>query len=104
MDEVVTRTKVGGATLTQLLGTSAWYGPGAAVAHVVQSILCDHHIIVPSSIYLEGEYGLADVCIGVPCLIGRNGIEHIQQIGLNEAEMEQMTKVAQELKELNALL
>jgi malate dehydrogenase len=104
MEDVVQRTKVGGATLTQLLGTSAWFGPGAAVAHVVQSIMCDHCIIVPSSIYLDGEYGLNDVCIGVPCLIGRNGIEHIQEIGLNDDEMLQMSQVAQELKQLNALL
>lgn len=104
MEEVVQKTKVGGATLTQLLGTSAWYGPGAAVAHVVQSILCNHHIIIPSSIYLDGEYGLEDVCIGVPCLISRNGIERIQEIALNEDEMQQMQKVAIELKELTGLL
>jgi len=104
MEDIVQKTKVGGATLTQLLGTSAWYGPGAAVAHVVQSILCNHHVIIPSSVYLEGEYGLQDVCIGVPSLISKNGIDSIKEIDLNEAELQQMRDVSASLQAINSRL
>lgn len=75
IEEVVKSTMVGGATLTKLLGTSAWYAPGSSVAYVVDSIINDHKRIIPSSVYLDGEYGFSDICIGVPCVIGKNGIE-----------------------------
>ena len=75
MTQVVEDTKVGGATLTGLLGTSAWYAPGAAVSALVQAIGCDQKKMFPCSAFLEGEFGLSDISIGVPCVLGANGIE-----------------------------
>ena len=86
MDEVVKSTMVGGATLTGLLGTSAWMAPGASAASVVDSIINDQKKMIPCSAYLEGEYGYSDIFIGVPCIIGRNGIERIVELPLNEEE------------------
>ena len=73
LEEVAAATMVGGATLTKLLGTSAWYAPGASVAYLVNSILHDQKRIIPCSVMLDGEYGQSDICIGVPTIIGRNG-------------------------------
>ena len=73
---------VGGATLTKLLGTSAWYAPGAAAAYVVESIIRDQKKVVPSCTYLEGEYGQNDICIGVPAVIGRGGVEKVLTLNL----------------------
>ncbi|MFI3332167.1 MAG: malate dehydrogenase [Rikenellaceae bacterium] len=84
--EVYEQTKVGGATLTKLIGTSAWYAPGAASSSVVESILKDQKRVIPCSCMLEGEYGQSDICIGVPAVIGRNGIEKIIELELNDAE------------------
>ena len=86
LEEVAAATMVGGATLTKLLGTSAWYAPGAASAFVVESILHNQMKMVPCSVALEGEYGQEDICIGVPVILGRNGIEKIVDIELNEEE------------------
>ena len=74
LEQVKEDTKVGGATLTTLLGTSAWYAPGAAVSALVQSIVCDQKKLTPCSALLNGEYGLSDLCIGVPVILGKNGI------------------------------
>ena len=79
-------TKVGGATLTKLLGTSAWYAPGAAVSALVQAIACDQKKLFPCSVLLEGEYGQKDVSVGVPVIIGKDGVKKIVEIELNEAE------------------
>lgn len=86
LEKVAADTMVGGATLTKLLGTSAWYAPGASVAYLVDSILGDQKRMIPCSVLLEGEYGLEDICIGVPCIIGANGIEAIVDVKLNEQE------------------
>ena len=86
MDEVVKQTMVGGATLTGLLGTSAWLAPGAAAASVVESIVKNQMKMIPCSIALEGEYGYNDITIGVPALIGKNGMEGVIEIELNEEE------------------
>tara|TARA_B100000963_G_C22568946_1_gene645075 strand:+ start:472 stop:1317 length:846 start_codon:yes stop_codon:yes gene_type:complete len=75
--EIISSTMVGGATLTKLLGTSAWYAPGASVSYLVDSILNNKKKIIPCSVYLDGQYGLTDICIGVPCIIGKKGIEEI---------------------------
>jgi malate dehydrogenase len=83
---VVEETKVGGATLTKLLGTSAWYAPGAAVSVMVQAIACDQKKMIPCSLMLDGEYGQSDICLGVPAIIGANGVEKIVEIELSEAE------------------
>ena len=97
-------TKVGGATLTKLLGTSAWYAPGAAVSSMVQAIACDQKKMFPCSAFLEGEYGLNDICIGVPVLLGKNGIEKIVKIDLAEAEKAKMKESAEGVRKTNSLL
>ena len=102
--QVLEDTKVGGATLTKLLGTSAWYAPGAAVSGLVQAIACDQKKIFPCSTYLEGEYGLNDICIGVPVVLGRNGIESIVNIELSEAESAHMQRSAEGVAKTNGLL
>ena len=104
LDQVKEDTKVGGATLTKLLGTSAWYAPGAAVSGLVQAIACDQQKLFPCSVLLEGEYGLDDLCIGVPVILGRNGIERIVDIDLNEAEKAHLSQSADGVKKTNALL
>ncbi|WP_258098278.1 malate dehydrogenase [Marinoscillum pacificum] len=97
-------TKVGGATLTKLLGTSAWYAPGAAVSAMVQAIACDTKKMFPCSCLLEGEYGLSDISIGVPAIIGANGIEKIVEIELDDAEKAKLTESADAVKKTNGLL
>ncbi len=97
-------TKVGGATLTKLLGTSAWYAPGAAVSGLVQAIACDQKKIFPCSVLLDGEYGLSDLCIGVPVVLGRNGIEKIVEINLSDAEKAHLAESAEGVKATNSLL
>jgi malate dehydrogenase len=104
LDKVAADTMVGGATLTKLLGTSAWYAPGASVAFLVDSILNDQKRMIPCSVLLEGEYGLDDICIGVPCIIGSNGVESIVDVNLNEVEKEQLSESATKVHAMNAAL
>lgn len=104
LNQVKEDTKVGGATLTKLLGTSAWYAPGAAVSSMVHAIACDHKKLFPCSVMLDGEYGMDDICIGVPVLIGRNGVEEIINIELNDAEKANMEESADAIRKVNALL
>ncbi len=104
LNQVLEDTKVGGATLTKLLGTSAWYAPGAAVSALVQAIACDQKKMFPCSVLLEGEYGMKDICIGVPVILGRNGIEKIVEIELNDAEKANMTESAEGVRNVNNLL
>ncbi len=104
LEEVKEATKVGGATLTKMLGTSAWYAPGAAVSAMVQAIAQDSKKMFPCSCKLEGEYGLDDICIGVPALIGRSGIEEIVEIGLDDAEKEKLQESADAVRKTNGLL
>ncbi len=104
LQQVAADTKVGGATLTGLLGTSAWYAPGAAVSSLVQSIACDQKKIFPCSTYLEGEYGFSDVCVGVPVVLGRNGIEEIITLNLTDEEQAQMKNSVEMAQKTNQLL
>jgi malate dehydrogenase len=104
LQKVLEDTKVGGATLTGMLGTSAWYAPGAAVSALVQSIACDQHKMFPCSSFLEGEYGLNDLCIGIPVILGKNGIEKIVEIELSTDELEQFKTSADGVKTTNKLL
>lgn len=104
LEKVLSDTKVGGATLTSMLGTSAWYAPGAAVSALVHSISCDMKKIFPCSVLLAGEYGLSDLCIGVPVVVGRNGVESIVQIDLNENEKHALQESANAVKQTNTLL
>ena len=104
LDKVREDTKVGGATLTKLLGTSAWYAPGAAVSSLVHSIACDHKKIFPCSALLDGEYGLSDLCIGVPVVLGKNGIEEIIILDLEPADLNHLSESAEGVKKTNSLL
>jgi len=102
LDKVAADTMVGGATLTGLLGTSAWYAPGASVAYLVDSILNNQKKMIACSVFLEGEYGQSDICIGVPCIIGKNGIEEIITINLNDNEKALFAKSADAVRNMNA--
>ena len=104
LEKVLNDTKVGGATLTSMLGTSAWYAPGAAVSALVHSISCDMKKIFPCSVLLAGEYGLSDLCIGVPVVVGRNGVESIVQIDLKENEKHALQESANAVNQTNTLL
>ena len=104
LEQVAADTKVGGATLTKLLGTSAWYAPGAAVSSLVQAIACNQKKMFPCSVLLEGEYGLNDICIGVPVILGKNGIEEIVDIPLSDAEKNKMQESAAGVTKTNGLL
>lgn len=104
MNKVVADTMVGGATLTKLLGTSAWYAPGAAAAEVVEAIIHDQKACIPCSALLEGEYGEKDLCIGVPCILGKNGIEKIVEIELNDEEKALFQKSAAAVHKTNEAL
>ena len=101
---VAADTMVGGATLTKLLGTSAWYAPGAAAAQVVGAVLHDEKKLISCSALLDGEYGESDLCIGVPCILGKNGIEKIVEFDLNEEEKALFHKSAEAVHNTNAAL
>lgn len=104
LNQVMEATKVGGATLTKLLGTSAWYAPGAAVSALVQAIACDQRKMIPCSALLEGEYGLYDIAIGVPVILGKNGIEKIVELDLDDAEKTKLGESAAGVQKTNGLL
>ena len=104
LEQVAASTMVGGATLTKLLGTSAWYAPGASVAYLVDSIINDQKRMIPCSVLLDGEYQQQDLCIGVPCIIGKNGLESIVDVQLNEAEQEKFNQSAAAVKTMNEAL
>ena len=103
-EKIVHETKIGGATLTSMLGTSAWYAPGAAVSSLVHSIACDQRKMFPCSVYLNGEYNLDDICIGVPAIIGSKGIHEIINLDLSENEMEDLKTSARSVRSTNLLL
>ena len=102
--KVVADTMVGGATLTGLLGTSAWYAPGAAAAYLVESIIHDQKKIVPCCVSLEGEYDQNDICIGVPVVLGKNGVEEIIDYKLNDEEKALFAKSADAVRKTNDVL
>lgn len=102
--KVAADTMVGGATLTGLLGTSAWYAPGAAAASVVDAVLHDTKRMISCSAYLEGEYGESDICIGVPCILGKNGIEKVVEFELNAEEKALFAKSAAAVRNTNGAL
>lgn len=102
--QIVADTMVGGATLTKLIGTSAWYAPGAAAALLVESIVRDQKKVFPCCVYLDGEYGQKDICLGVPVVIGRNGWEKILDYKLNEEEQALFNKSADAVRNMNEVL
>ncbi|MBS1742249.1 MAG: malate dehydrogenase [Bacteroidetes bacterium] len=104
LKKVAADTMVGGATLTGLLGTSAWYAPGAAGAALVEAIVRDEKKLMPCCVYLDGEYGLNDICIGVPVIIGKNGWEKIVDYALNDDEKAAMVKSAEAVRNMNSVL
>lgn len=103
-DQIVADTMVGGATLTKLIGTSAWYAPGAAGASLVESIVRDEKKLISCCVALEGEYGQSDICLGVPVTIGKNGWEKIVDYGLNEEEQALFAKSAAAVRSMNDVL
>lgn len=104
LEQVAADTRVGGATLTKMLGTSAWYAPGAAVSELVKAVALDSKKMFPCSALLEGEYGLSDISIGVPCILGKNGIEKIVEIELDAKEKEMLATSAEGVRKTNGLL
>jgi malate dehydrogenase len=104
LKKVVADTMVGGATLTGLLGTSAWYAPGAAGAAVVESIIRDEKKVMTCCVSLEGEYGQNDICLGVPVVLGKNGWEKIIDFKLTESEQAAFNKSAEAVRNMNAVL
>jgi malate dehydrogenase len=104
LKQVAADTMVGGATLTKMLGTSAWYAPGAAGAALVESIVRDEKRVFPCCVYLDGEYGQKDICLGVPVVIGKNGWEKIIDYKLNEEEQTAFNKSADAVRGMNDVL
>jgi malate dehydrogenase len=104
LKKVAADTMVGGATLTGLLGTSAWYAPGAAGAALVESIVRDEKKVFPCCVALDGEYGQKDICLGVPVVIGKNGWEKIIDYKLNDEEQAAFNKSAEAVRGMNAVL
>lgn len=104
LENISAATMVGGATLTKLLGTSAWYAPGAAGAALVESIIRDEKKVFPCCVYLEGEYGQNDICLGVPVVIGKNGWEKIIDYKLDDAEQAKFNASAEAVRNMNEVL
>ena len=102
--KIASDTMVGGATLTKLLGTSAWYAPGASVSYLVNAIVNNTKEVLPCSVFLEGEYGVKDLCIGVPVKIGKNGFEEVIQLDLNNEDLEMFQNSVSAVKETNSAL
>lgn len=104
LNKVAADTMVGGATLTKLIGTSAWYAPGAAIANVVESVVRDEKKVIPCCVYLDGEYGQKDICIGVPVVLGKGGWEKIVDYKLTQAEQEKFNNSADAVRKMNDVL
>jgi malate dehydrogenase len=104
LDAICTRTANGGAEITKLVGTSAWYAPGAAAAQMVEAILKDKKVIHPCSVFLQGEYGVRDQFLGVPVKLGRGGAEKIIEVKLDEKEQAALMKSAAAVKELTTVI
>jgi malate dehydrogenase len=104
IENIVKSTMVGGATLTKFLGTSAWYAPGSSIAYLVDCILNDKRKTIPCSVLLNGEYNQNDLCIGVPCIIGKNGVEEIIELDLNNDEMNKFNQSAAAVRSMNSTL
>ena len=104
LDAIIDRTKKGGGEIVNLLGTSAWYAPGAAAAQMVEAILKDQKRIYPVCAWLQGEYGLKDIYLGVPAKLGKNGIESIIELKLNDEETKLLQSSAKAVKEVMDVL
>jgi malate dehydrogenase len=104
IDAISKRTADGGAEITKLVGTSAWYAPGQAAAEMCEAILKDKKKILPCSVFLEGEYGVRDQFLGVPVVLGKGGAEKIIEIKLTEDEQAALNKSAAAVRELTQVI
>jgi malate dehydrogenase len=104
IDRIVTRTRNGGGELVNLMGTSAWYAPGAAAAQMVEAIVDDQKAIYPVCTLLKGEYGLKDIYLGVPVKLGANGIEEIIELKLEKEEMRMLNESAESVRNTMKIL
>ena len=104
LESIVNRTKKGGGEIVNLLGTSAWYAPGAAAAQMVEAIVKDQRRVFPACVWMQGEYGISDMYLGVPVILGKNGIEKVIELKLNEEEMDLLSQSATAVREVKAIL
>ena len=104
LESIVNRTKKGGGEIVNLLGTSAWYAPGAAAAQMVEAIVKDQKRVFPACVWMQGEYGISDMYLGVPVILGKNGIEKVIELKLNEEEMDLLSQSATAVREVKAIL
>jgi malate dehydrogenase len=104
LESIVNRTKKGGGEIVNLLGTSAWYAPGAAAAQMVEAIVKDQRRVFPACVWMQGEYGISDMYLGVPVILGKNGIEKVIELELNEEEMDLLSQSATAVREVKAIL
>ncbi len=104
LEAIVNRTKKGGGEIVNLLGTSAWYAPGAAAAQMVEAIVKDQRRVFPACVWMQGEYGISDMYLGVPVILGKNGIEKVIELQLNEEEMDLLSQSATAVREVKAIL
>lgn len=104
LNDIIERTKFGGGELVKLMGTSAWYAPGSAAAQMVEAIIKDQKRIFPVCIKLEGEYGIDDCYLGVPVVLGSNGVEKVIELNLNSKELELLEESRQHVKEVMSVL
>ncbi len=104
LEAIVQRTKKGGGEIVNLLGTSAWYAPGAAAAQMVEAIVKDQRRVFPACVWMQGEYGISDMYLGVPVILGKNGIEKVIELKLNEEEMDLLSQSATAVREVKAIL
>ena len=104
LDAIVERTKKGGGEIVNLLGTSAWYAPGAAAAQMVEAIVKDQKRVFPACVWMTGEYGIEDMYLGVPVILGKNGVEKVIELDLNEEERELLVQSEKAVREVKAVL
>jgi malate dehydrogenase len=104
LESIVNRTKKGGGEIVNLLGTSAWYAPGAAAAQMVEAIIKDQRRVFPACVWMQGEYGISDMYLGVPVILGKNGIEKVIELELNKEEMDLLSQSATAVREVKAIL
>lgn len=104
LESIVNRTKKGGGEIVNLLGTSAWYAPGAAAAQMVEAIIKDQRRVFPACVWMQGEYGISDMYLGVPVILGKNGIEKVIELKLNVEEMDLLSQSATAVREVKAIL
>ena len=104
LEAIVNRTKKGGGEIVNLLGTSAWYAPGAAAAQMVEAIVKDQRRVFPACVWMQGEYGISDMYLGVPVILGKNGVEKVIELDLNEGEKSMLADSEKAVREVKAIL